>query len=154
MKRIIAVFILLVIFASAEIAASGEADHRFIAREDETVVDARTGLMWASRDNGKDISWQEAKSYCENYRGGGYTDWRMPTRDELAGLYDENKNYPTDCGWPVHATNLIHLTCSWVWSSETRGFAAYYLYFENGGQFTLPQSLSNRFRALPVRTVK
>jgi hypothetical protein len=44
--------------------------------------------MWAAKDNGSPISWPEAKKYCENYRGGGYMDWRMPTQDELAGLYD------------------------------------------------------------------
>ena len=101
MKMIIAVFILLIIFLQRN-SSSGGASRDFIAREDGTVMDTRTGLMWASRDNGKDISWQEAKSYCENYRGGGYTDWRMPTMNELAGLYDENTKYPTDCGWPVH----------------------------------------------------
>jgi len=51
-------------------------------------MDMKTCLMWASEDNGYDIKWKDAKRYCENYRGGGYTDWRMPTIDELAGLYD------------------------------------------------------------------
>ena len=55
-----------------------------------TVKDAKTGLMWAAKDNGRDVTWQEAKEYCEKYRGGGYTDWRMPTQDELAGLYDKD----------------------------------------------------------------
>jgi len=66
-------------------------DGRFIAYDDGTVLDTRTNLMWADKDNSSDINWQGAKSYCENYRGGGYSDWRMPTQDELAGLYDEGK---------------------------------------------------------------
>ena len=49
--------------------------------------------MWASRDNGRNINWQDAKNYCDNYRGGHYTGWRMPTQDELAGLYDNGKTY-------------------------------------------------------------
>jgi len=68
-------------------------DGRFTAYDDGTVLDTRTGLMWAAKDNGADINWPNAKRYCENYRGGGYTDWRMPTQDELAGLYDSSKSY-------------------------------------------------------------
>ncbi len=86
-------------------------DGRFIAYSNGTVSDTRTNLMWAAKDNGSNINWADAKSYCENYRGGGYTDWRMPTYDELAGLYDKLKTYKSDCGWNVHLTELIRLTC-------------------------------------------
>jgi hypothetical protein len=60
-------------------------DGRFIAYDNGTVLDTSTNLMWAAKDNGSNINWADAES---NYRGGGYTDWRMPTQDELAGLYD------------------------------------------------------------------
>lgn len=63
-------------------------DGRFISYDDGTVRDTQTNLMWAAKDNGRDINWANAKSYCEKYRGGGYMDWRMPTQYELAGLYD------------------------------------------------------------------
>jgi len=66
-------------------------DGRFIAYSNGIVSDTRTNLMWAAKDNGSGINWANAKSYYENYRGGGYTDWRMPTQDELAGLYDAAK---------------------------------------------------------------
>jgi hypothetical protein len=59
---------------------------RFIAYDNGTVLDTRSNLMWAAKDNGSKVTWQDAKSYCANYRGGGYTDWRMPTLDEFAGL--------------------------------------------------------------------
>jgi len=72
--------------------------------------------MWATKDNGSDINWANAKSYCENYRGGGYTDWRMPTQDELAGLYDTAKTYKADCGFDTHLTELIRLTCAALWA--------------------------------------
>lgn len=65
-------------------------DGRFIVYDNGTVLDTRTNLMWAAKDNGSNINWQNAKEYCENYRGGGYTDWRVPTQDELAGLYDRS----------------------------------------------------------------
>ena len=73
-------------------------DGLFIAYDDGTVLDTRTNLMWAAKDNDSNIDWSGAKSYCENYRGGGYTDWRMPTQDELSGLYDAAKTYKSACG--------------------------------------------------------
>lgn len=51
-------------------------------------IDTKTGLMWAAQDNGRLLSWYTARSYCQNYNGGGHTDWRMPTLIELASLYD------------------------------------------------------------------
>jgi hypothetical protein len=66
---------------------------RFIDHGDGTVTDTKTSLMWAARDNGSPINWQNARSYCQKYNGGGHTDWRMPTLAELASLYDpKNKN--------------------------------------------------------------
>lgn len=37
------------------------------------------------------VDWSSAKSLCKNSVVGGYTDWRLPTKAELAMLY-QNKN--------------------------------------------------------------
>jgi hypothetical protein len=129
-------------------------DGQFIAYDNGTVLDTKTNLMWAARDNGNNINWADAKSYCENYRGGGYADWRMPTQDELAGLYDKAKTYKADCGYYVHLTELIRLTCAWPWSSETRGSSIASIHFVNGERFWGPQSYDSSRRALPVRSAK
>ena len=122
----------------------------------QTYTDPRTGLMWAGGDNGRDINWEDAKVYCQTYRGGGYTDWRMPTLNELAGLYDhsskggkskkEEKSY--------HLTKEITLTSCCPWASETRGSDAAYFNFFNDER--LWNNLQHDFirRALPVRWVK
>ena len=60
---------------------------RFIVFENQTVLDKQTELMWASRYNGRDINWNNAKRYCENYQGGGYTDRRLPGINELEELF-------------------------------------------------------------------
>src|ERR1035437_8847883 len=99
MKKVIAVLLVLVVYAGFAFAGEKTRDGRFIAYDNGTVLDTRTNLMWAAKDNGSNINWQGAKGYCENYRGGGYTDWRMPTQDELAGLYDAAKTYKSDCGY-------------------------------------------------------
>ena len=44
---------------------------RFIAYDNGTVLDTKTNLMWAAKDDGSGMSWGNANSYCENYRGGG-----------------------------------------------------------------------------------
>ncbi len=133
-------------------------DGRFIAYDNGTVLDTRTNLMWAAKDNGVNINWQDAKTFCRNYRGGGYADWRMPTQDELASLYDEktiNTNPPADgCGGEYHLTNLIHLTCCCPWASETRGSMAAYFGFSNGPRQWLDQSYLGSIRVLPVRSGK
>jgi len=36
---------------------------RFIAYDNGTVQDTKTGLMWAAKDNGRIVTWQEAKEY-------------------------------------------------------------------------------------------
>ncbi|MCX5819715.1 MAG: DUF1566 domain-containing protein [Deltaproteobacteria bacterium] len=127
---------------------------RFIANNNGTVLDTGTGLMWAAKDNGDNISWAAAKSYCENYREGGYTNWRMPTQEELGRLYDKSETYRTACGYDVHLTKLISLTCTAPWASETNGSEAAYFSFEDGGRRWYSQSDINDARALPVRSVK
>jgi hypothetical protein len=129
-------------------------DGHFIAYDNGTVLDTKTNLMWAAKDNGKDIKWADAKSYCENYRGGGYTDWRMPTMDELAGLYDAAKNNKADSGHNVHLTELIRLTQTAPWSSETRGSEAAHFLFDVNYRQWLPWQTAVGYRALPVRSDK
>jgi hypothetical protein len=56
---------------SVPIANEIRRDGRFIAYDNGTVLDTSTNRMWAARDNEIEINWAKAKSYCENYRGGG-----------------------------------------------------------------------------------
>ncbi len=139
---------------SVPTSKEGGRDGRFISYDNGTVLDTRTNLMWALLDNGDNINWHDAKSYCDNYRGGGYNDWRMPTRDELAGLYDAAKTYKTDCGYDVHLTELIFLTCSTLWASETHGSGAATFRFGAGPRLWTPRSLGRGLRVLPVRSAK
>ncbi len=124
-------------------------DGRFVAYSKGIVINTQTGLMWASRDNGSDITWSGAKSYCEDYKGAGYTDWRMPTIDELAGIYDPDKENK----YGFYVTMLISITSCCPWSSETRGSGAAKSFdFHFGGQTWFAQSLFGSYRALPVRS--
>jgi hypothetical protein len=158
--RLLIVSIVLFLCAWFAFADETARDGRFIAYDNGTVLDTKTNLMWAAQDNGSDVNWTKAKSYCENYHGGGYTNWRMPTQDELAGLSDKSKAYKgASCGYDVYITKLIRLTCGFVWASETRtaangvDIAAAFSFSENEREWT-GQMLGDSNRALPVRSNK
>ncbi len=51
-------------------------------------TDSATGLTWAVKDNGNSVSPNEASEYCSSLRSGGFSDWRLPTIEELEALYD------------------------------------------------------------------
>ena len=51
-------------------------------------LEPETNLMWTMKDNGEDIDWQQANKYAEQLRLGGYSDWQLPTIEELEKLYD------------------------------------------------------------------
>jgi hypothetical protein len=163
MVAVMMVAILIGTFITAKYATAGEKarDGRFIAYDNGTVLDTKTKLIWAAKDNGNTINWVDAKSYCENYRGGGYTDWRMPTPNELAGLYDEAKTYTADNGKIFHLTKLIHLTSFVIWSSEgrvsnppNRNDTSVFFIFYNGKQFRAWSINFSSSCALPVRSGK
>jgi hypothetical protein len=129
---------------------------RFMDFQEGVVLDTKTNLMWASKDNGEPINWQGAKSYCDNYRVGGHTDWRMPTQDELASLYDENKSSPAEFNSSENlhcATELIHFKSFSKWASETQGSDAATFGFKYGLRMWWPQSHPGCM-ALPVRSGK
>lgn len=137
---------------AAEKFSAGEEianDGRFIAYDDGTVLDTKTNLLWAARDNGKNINWADARLYCESYDGGGYKNWRMPTKAELLGLYDRmifgNNGF--------HLTKLIILTGYLPWASETDGARAVDVNFDYDHEVWHwdPLIHKSRNRALPVR---
>jgi hypothetical protein len=61
-------------------------------------IDPSTGLMWAAKDNGKDVTWRQATKYCRDLRLAGLSDWRLATLDELASLVDKSTPTPERAG--------------------------------------------------------
>lgn len=57
---------------------------------DEVWRDSATGLIWASKDNGTSVNMNGARDYCTKLRTGGFSDWRLPTIDELEGIFDKS----------------------------------------------------------------
>jgi len=86
---------------------------RFRDNEDGTVTDFEMKLVWTREDSlqrvKKWINWDKAGEYIQalnKSRLGGYSDWRLPTRKELASLYDESQTVPWNYYW---TKNDLHI---------------------------------------------
>jgi hypothetical protein len=85
-----------------------------------TWTDPATGLMWTGKDNGSDVDWNQASAYCSNLRLAGNNDWRLPTIEELEGIYDPSVSIKTVSDYGVinlHVKGNLKLT-GWQWSSS------------------------------------
>jgi hypothetical protein len=127
-------------------------------------IDPSTELMWAGKDNGKDVSWKKALKYCRDLQLAGYSDWRLANMAELQGTYDSAANVPGQAGprkkprtvtW--HVKGNLFLTGD-QWSSNYRmddrgrpiGYA-YYFDFNSGKPDDDQGGYSYGKRALCVR---
>ena len=91
------------------------------------VTDAKTGLMW-QKEYATGKTWQQALKYCEDSTYAGYSDWRLPNKNELASLINYEKS-----GWPY--SYFPDMPSSVFWSSSTRvsvSYSAWYVGFSNG----------------------
>jgi hypothetical protein len=83
-------------------------------------------LEWLPKDSygelGKWVNFREALSYRSTMIGvyaGGFNDWRLPTREEALGLFDEELNQLDWEGEPVHIHSLFVPKCArYIWTSE------------------------------------
>jgi tetratricopeptide (TPR) repeat protein len=85
--------------------------------------DPSTGLMWTKRDTQDQVNWNMAANYCRNLHLAGYTDWRLPTIDELQGIFDPGSNSPTTQAYmlvkTVHVKGNLSLSEPLEWSSSS-----------------------------------
>ncbi|MCX7918899.1 MAG: DUF1566 domain-containing protein [bacterium] len=135
------------------------ADGRFKVTREGIILDTRTDLMWAP-DPGGDRTWYQAKEYAENLTLGGYTDWRLPTRAELKGLYEPSKEHKPygheDWGSTIKIDPVFKFSGYWAWSSElyeSEGSSgAWLLDFDDGYEDWIDRDDSDGDRVLPVRS--
>jgi len=85
---------------------------RFVDNGDETVSDRKTGLMWKKTDTMIDlkkwVNYQDSVDYVRELkekRFAGHDDWRLPTKDEMYSLYDENLSQKDKFGKIIHISN-------------------------------------------------
>jgi len=85
----------------------------------EVVFDTTTKKMWQDDSKVKDInykvSWEAAIEVCENLDLGGFTDWRLPNKNELNTIVDLSKYDPS------LSEIFIKYDLSSYWSSTNYG---------------------------------
>lgn len=124
MKKIIlfAAFMLATTFAMPLLAAFNSAT----VNGDVIVTDTKTGLIWQKTyESGK--TWEEALDYCEDLTYAGYSDWRLPDKNELASLVNYEKYNP--------ASDFPDMPSQSFWSSSTYVVStnhAWYVDFNSG----------------------
>ncbi len=160
-KAAVALLFVAATLASAQSAPEGQ------GREQETQVrglwaDPSTGLVWAGKDNGNDVSWNKARKYCRDLRLAGYSDWRLAGMAELLSVYDRTANAP---GLGVHEVEptMWHVKgnlflTAYEWSSNYRmddrghpGGYAYYFDFNEGKPNDAQKGYATYKHALCVR---
>ena len=96
-----------------ELVAATSSDFTTQNINDEVVVkDATTGLMWQEGYATGKKTWQQALKHCEDLTYAGYSDWRLPNKNELASLLDPGKY-----GAPY--SNFPDMPSNYFWSSST-----------------------------------
>jgi len=117
-------------------------DGLYIAYANGVVKDRETGLEWVVGPD-QDTDWDEAKRWVDslNIGGGG---WRMPTIEELEGLYQKGKG-------TRHITPLLKTTGWRVWSVHHDSSLAWTFNFRNGYSLRSLRSFSLHGRTFAVR---
>jgi hypothetical protein len=110
-----------------------------------TWIDPQTNLMWTLKDNGSDVEWNEAMSYCQQSRLGGFSDWRLPEIGELEGIYDASSKQLYKAKGGVQLSNLL------AWSATKQGSDSAWLFnFFNGRRGPTLLDYRSSHRALCV----
>jgi hypothetical protein len=94
----------------------GQPTNNFIDNGDGTISDTSSGLMWQKATASGTYTWEQALNYCENLTlpAGGYSDWRLPNRNELQWIVDYSKSYPA-----IDTTFFPDTMVSNYWSSTS-----------------------------------
>jgi hypothetical protein len=85
MKKIFLIIVMLSVSLLADFSKDGNIN---------IVTDNETGLQWQDNER-KNMTWQNAISYCEQLGLNSYDDWRLPNINELNSIVDDTQSYPS-----------------------------------------------------------
>ena len=98
----------------------------------DVINDHKTNLMWQQEENSDQLSWKEAEAYVlkmNQEKMAGFSDWRLPTAEELLSLMRSGKK--GDCYIdPVFSAQILS---TWTSDIVTDAFAgAWFVDFWEG----------------------
>lgn len=82
-------------FFNSRYNPGGKFPSAFVDNGDGTITDKVTGLMWQKGGSSSEMTFDAAGKYIEGLnssRVSGYSDWRLPTMEELCSLLERNPN--------------------------------------------------------------
>ena len=99
----------------------------------EAVFDSSTNLLW--QKNSKTVkNWKEALAYCKNLEYAGYSDWRLPNKNELVTLVDYSKADPAS-SFPGMTSETLLTSTSQVSYGNAAGPVAVNMASGNVGKY-------------------
>jgi len=101
-------------FGYVRAVRGGQSQSTYVDNVNGTVTDTSTGLMWQQQATLTKETWEQALAYCEGLNLGGYTDWRLPTINEIRSLADYGRYNPA-----INVTYFPDTFSSFYWSSTT-----------------------------------
>ena len=114
----------------------------------EIVTDSTNNLMWQKTYSSSTYTWNNALKYCQNLTYAGYSDWRLPNKNEATSLLNFEKNAPY--------SDFPDMPSSGFWSSSNysgNNSAAWCAVFYDG-QFAYTHGKSKSFKVRCVRSEK
>ena len=100
-------------------------------------TDVPHGLIAAPSDQTTTkLNWKSANKICDNLELSGYSDWYLPSKEELNQLY-------------LNRTVISKFSNSWYWSSTKNSIFAWVQNFNSGTQYYYSQNKTKQyFRAV------
>ena len=111
-----------------ELVKGADSD-RFKDNGDGTIIDYQENKVWIKKDSYQElkkwINWLEAQDFIADLNKNKFADsdqWRLPTKEELATLYDETKSVEWNYYWTrneVHIDPIFGNSSCCYWSGES-----------------------------------
>ncbi len=144
--------------AAAKPEKSEPINARYTDKSDGTILDKNTGLVWLKDANtgSLPLPYEGAKQYLQEMNSGrkpnfGFTDWRLPTINEIETLVEKTRFYPAlPAGHPF--TNVQN---NYYWSSSTGRDVIDYVWIVDiaSGEMTMDYVSACSYKFLwPVRS--
>jgi hypothetical protein len=110
------------------------------------VLDNTTSLIWTVKET-KPLTWKKAKAAVEKLDTAGFTDWRLPTVEELFLLADRTKHSPA-----IDTAFFPDCKSEWYWTGTpaaySPGVCAWVVYFYHGDAYWCSQDYGSCVRAV------
>ena len=118
-------------FSDSSVNKSGQFKNKYVDNHDLTVTDGRTGLMWQKGGSDNYMVMKKINDYISGLnkqKFAGYSDWRLPTLEELMSLM-ENKQMNGN----LYIDPVFNKKQRWCWTSDKRSSSSSWVVdFYNG----------------------